>query len=399
MMQMKNKNIIYVSNMCTEEKLEALFQGNYQGVPQQIQRYHRIFVSGLSNREDLEVNVLSALPITKENCDLRRIPKEKKYENGIAYHFLATKNSSIWKRMGDLFGGFFHVLPFSKKDSVLIVDILDVSIVFGAIFAAKIKRIPIIGIVTDIPDYLFVISKAHAKLANKNIKLCNAYILLTEQMNEVINKTRKKPYIVMEGHVPKEVDTELDNKESILKYKEFVCLYAGILDERYGVADLVRGFLLAELPNARLDLYGEGSYKEEILRLEKLHPQICYQGVKSNKEIVMEEKKASLLINPRPSKEQFVKYSFPSKNLEYMVSGTPILTTALPGMPEEYKQYSYIIEEESDKGIAKMLQLIASKTSLERDSFGKQAKDFVKAYKSGDAQAKKVEDFVRKYYA
>ena len=394
---MKTKKMVYVSNMCSEKKLQELFQENFHGVPQQIQRYHRILVDGLSKREHFQLDVLSALPITKNNSSLKKAPKDLQRENGISYHYLATINSPLWKRMGDFLGGFFHVISCKQIDTILVVDILDVCVVLGAIFAAKIKKIPIIGIVTDIPDYLFVIGKMHAKLANKNIQLCDAYILLTKQMNKIVNPTNKKPYIVMEGHVPSEETAEVD-VENYEKNTEFVCLYAGILDKRYGVADLVQGFLLAKLPNARLDLYGEGAYKEEIIELASKHPQIRYQGVKQNKEIVLEEKKASLLINPRPSTEEFVKYSFPSKNLEYMVSGTPVLTTSLPGMPEEYKEYVYQIEEESSAGIAKMLTLIFSKTEEEQRNFGKRAKNFVKTYKSADAQARKVEDFVRKNY-
>ena len=59
----------------------------------------------------------------------------------------------------------------------------------------------------------------------------------------------------------------------------------------------------------------------------------------ARKQGVAEELKATLLVNPRPTTEEFTIYSFPSKNMEYMASGTPLLTTKLPGMPEEYHQY------------------------------------------------------------
>ena len=53
---------------------------------------------------------------------------------------------------------------------------------------------------------------------------------------------------------------------------------------------------------------------------------------------------------------EFTKYSFPSKNMEYMVSGTPILTSKLPGMPKEYYDYVYLINDNSPKGVLKSLQ-------------------------------------------
>lgn len=42
-----------------------------------------------------------------------------------------------------------------------------------------------------------------------------------------------------------------------------------------------------------------------------------------------------LLITRDPN-EDYVRYSFPSKLIEYMATGTPVITTRLPGIPEEY---------------------------------------------------------------
>ncbi len=388
---MKNKKIVYVSNVCSSKKLEALFLGDFRGVSQQIQRYHRLLVSGLSKIPQTKVDVLSALPISRENCTYKRIAKEKSVEGIVTYQYLGAINTPLWKKLGDFMGGFVSVLGYSRKETVLLVDILDVSIVLGSILAAKIKKIKVIGIVTDIPDYLFVIGKLHAKLANFNIRLCDAYVLLTKQMAEVVNKRKSKPFLVMEGHVPTEV---VDTDKETQKYKEEVCLYAGILDIRYGVADLVKGFLQANIPNAKLHLYGEGNYKEELLKIAKENPSICYLGVKQNAKIVAEEKKVSLLINPRPTNQEFVKYSFPSKNLEYMVSGTPMLSTCLPGMPEEYNSYIFLIKDETAAGIATKLKEIFAMPREERAEFGKRAQQFVKTYKSEEAQANKLRTFI-----
>lgn len=390
---MKHNQIVYVSNMCTEEKLEKLFEGDYKGLPQQIQRYHRLLAGGLASREGMHVDALSALPITRGNCTKKKIEKEQEKKNQINYHYLSTKNSPLLKRMGDFFGGFFHVMKFQRKNSILVVDILDAAVVMGALFASKLKGIKAVGIVTDIPDFLFVIGKMHRKLANININLCNSYILLTEQMNEVINQDYKKPYIVMEGHVP-----SMSEKNIYEKYEKDVCFYAGILDERYGVKYLVEGFVDANISNTELHLYGEGKYKDDLIKYSKAHQNVLYKGVKPNKEIVLEEHKAALLINPRPSKEEFVKYSFPSKNLEYMVSGTPVLTTILPGMPKEYEKYVYKIKDETKEGISEALKDIFSRSKSEREEFGAKGKRYVLENKSADAQAKRICDFLEKIY-
>ena len=76
--------------------------------------------------------------------------------------------------------------------------------------------------------------------------------------------------------------------------------------------------------------------------------------------------------------------------MEYMVSGTPVLTTKLPGMPKEYYDYIYLIEDESENG---MMDSIITVLNLPREELiekGKNAKDFVLKYKNNNVQAKKI---------
>ena len=117
-------------------------------------------------------------------------------------------------------------------------------------------------------------------------------------------------------------------------------------------------------------------------------------GVAPNDVVVEEELRATLLVNPRPTNEDYTKYSFPSKNMEYMASGTPVLTTKLPGMPEEYYPYVYLLEEESAEGMAKALKEILSKPAEELAQKGAAAKKFVMEKKNNISQAKKLLDML-----
>lgn len=95
-------------------------------------------------------------------------------------------------------------------------------------------------------------------------------------------------------------------------------------------------------------IYGTGNYIDEIIKMSKENMKIIYGGVVNNKIIIQEELDSILLINPRPLQNcsancDFTRYSFPSKNIEYMSSGTPLLATKLPGMPKKYYSYIYIL--------------------------------------------------------
>ena len=99
---------------------------------------------------------------------------------------------------------------------------------------------------------------------------------------------------------------------------------------------------------------------------------------------------ATLLVNPRPTNEEYVKYSFPSKTMEYMASGTPVLTTVLPGMPKEYYPYVNFIREESPQGIADALKTVLASSDDELFAQGCRAREFVLKERNNVVQAKKI---------
>ena len=99
---------------------------------------------------------------------------------------------------------------------------------------------------------------------------------------------------------------------------------------------------------------------------------------------------ATLLVNPRPTGEEYVKYSFPSKTMEYMSTGTPVLTTVLPGMPKEYHPYVYLLEEETADAIAEKLGQIFAQPAEALFEKGMAAREFILKEKNNVKQAGKI---------
>ena len=73
-----------------------------------------------------------------------------------------------------------------------------------------------------------------------------------------------------------------------------------------------------------------------------------------------------------------------------MASGTPVLTTVLPGMPREYHPYVYLLEDETADGIAKKLQEVLENTDETLFRKGTEARKFVLEQKNNVIQAKKI---------
>ena len=118
-------------------------------------------------------------------------------------------------------------------------------------------------------------------------------------------------------------------------------------------------------------------------------------GCVRNSEIVEMQRKATLLINPRPSDEEFCKYSFPSKTIEYMASGTPVLMTRLPGVPAEYFEYVYIINDETVEGVCDALRRVLAQPEDELTRFGLAAREFVAENKGCATQCERIIDFLK----
>ena len=104
---------------------------------------------------------------------------------------------------------------------------------------------------------------------------------------------------------------------------------------------------------------------------------IKYLGFKNHEEILKYQRMATVLVNPRTNDGEYTKFSFPSKTMEYMASGTPVVMYRLSGMPEEYLEYLFIPNEETVQSLKETLEKVMNMDYKTLESFGKAAASFV----------------------
>ena len=388
-------DIIYGYSNCTDKKYNEIFSGKSVAVLQPDQKYHGLLIKGLAEN-GANVYCYSGLPLNRNVTKKLFIHEPDEQEGNAHFHYYRTFNLPVLRQLMIMQGAKKAVKKHKSKDkTVIICDCLNRSNAIGMLKAGKKRKIPVIMIVTDIPDFQF--DEKGAEKCNQMLEEADGFIFLTEQMNARLNK-HNKPYIVLEGHS----DASLSAVDKTERYERTdgkkVVLYAGSLLRLYGIQNLVEGFLEAKLPDTELWIYGDGDYREELETIAKEQPSVQYKGVRPNAEIVYAEQRAALLVNPRPSAPEYTKYSFPSKNMEYMVSGTPVLTTKLPGMPTEYYPHVYLLEEETPRGISEKLQEIFKAPIEFREEKGLAAREFVLSCKTNVAQAKKIIEFMQEKY-
>lgn len=395
--------ILYISSVCSPKVLEYIFNTAIIKPGQAIQKFHRLLIEGFSkNKKICEIEVLSSLPISPAGHKRKIWNFKKDKWSGVSFDYVSTLNVPIIKNLIVFILTFSKVLFWRfknlKENKIVISDVLNISVFWSAFLACKITNQPIAVIITDLPVHmvsdsrnLSFFKRIYLKLGSFIIKHVDYYIGLTEQMNVEVNPLGK-PFLVMEGLVDEAI---LSLNHEVIPYKEKkIILYAGGIYEKYGIKKLLDAFVDLKDENYELHIYGDGDLEDTMTNYTELDTRIHYFGVVPNSVVVQELFNASLLVNPRPASEEFTKFSFPSKNMEYMVSGTPLLTTVLPGMPKEYHEYVYLLEEESLEGFRNTIQEILSKSSTELNAFGKKSKDFVLNNKSNVIQAKRIINFL-----
>ena len=106
------------------------------------------------------------------------------------------------------------------------------------------------------------------------------------------------------------------------------------------------------------------------------------------------QQRAAVLVNPRQNNEEFTKYSFPSKTMEYLASGVPVVAYKLDGIPDEYDSYLNYVPDNSVEALTKTIQSICDMSPEERKDKGERARKFVLNEKNAEKQAKRILDFL-----
>jgi glycosyltransferase involved in cell wall biosynthesis len=248
-------------------------------------------------------------------------------------------------------------------------------------------------VVPDLPEYMNAAASDNVlyiwakKIQKKIIQNCitevDCFVLLTEQMKEWFG--REICYTVLEGIA---ASTVMEAMPSASGKKKSI-LYAGMIEEKYGVIDMAEAFMRIPDPDWMLEIFGDGTSLNKIRQMVKDDVRIRVHGSVPNETVVRAQREASLLVNPRRNNQAFTKYSFPSKIIEYMSSGTPVLAYKLDGMPEEYATYFYRIEE-TDDGMFEALKRIIYLPEDERLKMGARARDFIIQNKNARKQCEKV---------
>ena len=266
------------------------------------------------------------------------------------------------------------------------------------------KEIRTTMIVPDLP--LFMDTRLYEKkvksflktldfsLQKKLIKKVKNYILISKYMKAEL-EIKSQNCLIVEGLVKEQESYAINKyfKKYPKKENVKVVTYTGALNERYGIPMLINIF--SKITDVELWLFGIGDYVEKITEAAIEYPNIKYYGSKNNEEIMYVQSISDLLVNPRSADEEYTKYSFPSKTIEYMLSGTPILCEKLLGIPDDYDVFlNYVDEPVSErKWLDKIIYLLQD-GYVDAKEKALVAKKYILHEKNNKVQVKKIMEFL-----
>lgn len=396
--------ILYISSACCWKNFDTINKTAIEDLKVSINKFHNLIIEGLAKQNNIKVTSLIGLPISiHTNKKIFWKNQIDVFEN-IIYQQVGFINLPIIKQLtirNNIKKHFKRwVKNVSNKEKAIVIDASYATIVPIIVKLAKKYNIKIFGIFADLYNYMCNVERSNIKQESVSIKILRknvqesydymtGYIFLTENMNQKVNMTEKK-YMIMEGIV-----SSNEIKNNIEKFNNKVIFYAGSLKREYGVEILLEAFKKLNKTKMELWICGSGELRRKIEEESQKNESIKYLGNISNSEVLEIEQKSFLLVNPRFTNKEYTKYSFPSKIMEYLLSGTPVLTTKLQGIPEEYYDYMFFIEKETIEGLEDVLLTLLELPENELLFKGKNAREFVKKEKNNIVQSKRILDFIK----
>lgn len=272
-------------------------------------------------------------------------------------------------------------------------------LLFGLL--ARLFSIKLVVVLTDPPGVILstdgvvarVLKRVDVRITGWTLSHVDAVIALAPELAQrfAINK----PAVIFPGILDSSLTSMVDAAPARpFAAEPFTILYAGGLSQAYGVGRLIDAILgIYELP-VRLKLFGRGDQESRIKELAVKDDRFFYGGFVDNEELVPELLKADVLINPRPTHEDFSIMSFPSKLIEYLVMGRPVLTTRIPSIPESYRENFFYINDESPNGIREAILTLATMPNDERNKKAATGRAFILSEASEFAVGRKIADFI-----
>ena len=245
-------------------------------------------------------------------------------DGNVKYYLTNINGSKIYKlfqeRKSIEKAALSAIEDFVSNDFIIVTDTLRLNLLRAAKRIANKFNVKIVGMLTDNPMNLSSGDKVLKQYIKNQGSSLDGYLSLTDGLVNIYNPNA--PSYVFEGLVAEEYE---GRKDPIFNYFYF----GGSLYERYGVKTMVDAFHKSNI-KTKLVIAGSGPLDKYIEQMAESDYRILYLSQLSKEKNIAYLRNSIANINPRPLNTKLDKESVPSKLLEYLSIGTPVISTKYP---------------------------------------------------------------------
>lgn len=326
------------------------------------QNFYSKLIKTLAIRNN--VSVVSHRPLIKGMFKQNVVFSDFAIDGKTKYYYTYNKCGKSFKILGEKRSiensAKKAIEDFVSNDFIIITDTLRLNLIKTAKKIAKQYGVKVVGMLTDNPFNLSSGGSFIKKSLRKEVSTLDGYLSLTQNLVTVFNQ--HIPSYVFEGLVTEEKEGK---KDPIHNYFYF----GGSLYERYGVKTLVDAFHDSNI-NCKLVLAGSGPLDKYIEEMAEEDYRILYLSQISKEKNIAYMRNSIANINPRPLDKKLDEESVPSKLIEYLSIGTPVISTKYPKLYSLFKDDVTWIDGND---------LISMKIALESYDISKQEEHLKKA--------------------
>jgi len=173
-----------------------------------------------------------------------------------------------------------------------------------------------------------------------------------------------------------------------------IAYYAGTMAEVAGADLFLQATHYIEDSSYRFWFSGRGPLDDAIHIAAEKDPRITHWGFVNREKYCELLQQANVLINPRPSYLLENRYNFPSKLMEYMAAGRPIISTATSDIAEYYADAIILLDDETPERLAQLIQQVCEMPVDKQIALGQRARQHVEN-ETWEAQAQRILDFMQ----
>jgi len=314
-------------------------------------------------------------------------------------------NIFLVKQITKIISTFLEILKWglrNRRDYKIIIcynafSDTAIPIMLGKVFIkfktiSLIADLPIDNVIND-KGIKKVVRKFDNMVTKRNIGKFDGLAVLNE--NAIYEYAPSSKYVVIDGgYDGPTIDIVEPKQNTREKSNEFIVVYSGILVEHNGIVNLLDAAILVKNPYFKLHIYGKGELEDYVTSKALTCTNIEYKGLVSSQEILEVQKEASLLVSPLIPDHPVARVAFPSKIVEYMASGTPVVSTRVNSLNNDYLKHIFIFDSIDPPKMAVKLDEIMEMDTESLVEYGRLAKQFIIKNKNWNVQSTKIQGLI-----